>query len=105
MKDAGISQMPVMEAGRVLGLIEERDLLSFMLSGIGFSGSEIAPIVHNHVPQVSEDSTLDEVSSIFTNSANEAVLVHSGSAPTDIITKIDLIDYLVKTSMNSAHMN
>jgi cystathionine beta-synthase len=105
MKDAGISQLPVMENGQVLGLIEERDLLSFMLSGIGFSGSEIAPIVHNHVPHVSEDSTLDEVSAIFTQSANEAVLVTSDSAPTDIITKIDLIDYLVKISPKAKHPN
>ncbi|HEY3296587.1 MAG TPA: pyridoxal-phosphate dependent enzyme [bacterium] len=100
MKSNGISQLPVIEENKVLGLIEERDLLNFMLSGIGFPSSEIAPIIHNDVPTVSEDSPLDDVSAIFTRSPNEAVIVTRNSTPADIITKIDLIDFLVKNGLN-----
>lgn len=100
MKSHGISQLPVIEENQVLGLIEERDLLNFMLSGIGFPTSEIEPIVHNDVPTVSEDSPLDDVSAIFTRSPNEAVIVTRNDTPADIITKIDLIDFLVKNGLN-----
>ncbi len=96
MKKHGISQMPVVEAGRVLGVIEEVDLLNFMLQGIGSATSSIEPIVHSDFPAVSEDSTLDEVSSIFTRSEYDAVLVTKGETAADIITKIDLIDYLLQ---------
>jgi cystathionine beta-synthase len=101
MKSYGISQLPVIEENHVLGLVEERDLLNFMLSGIGFPASEIASIVHNDVPTVSEDSALDDVSAIFTHSPNEAVIVTRNDTPEDIITKIDLIDFLVKNGLNA----
>ena len=103
MKSYGISQLPVIEENHVLGLIEERDLLNFMLSGIGFPSSEIAPIIHNDVPSVSEDSPLDDVSAIFTRSPNEAVIVTRDDSPEDIITKIDLIDFLVKNGLNGGN--
>jgi len=105
MKSFGISQIPVIEEGHVLGLIEERDLLNFMLSGVGFPTSEIAPIIHNDVPTVSEESSLDDVSAIFTRSPNEAVIVTRNNTPEDIITKIDLIDFLVKNGLNGSSEN
>jgi len=98
MKTHGISQLPVEEEGRVIGMIEEVDLLNFMLSGAGFPASAIEPIVHNHCPQVSDGTPLERVSSIFMRSPGEAVLVARESGETDIITKIDLIDFLTRTA-------
>ena len=98
LKKHGISQMPVMDNGRVVGIIEEVDLLNFMLQGIGSPTSTIEPIIQSDFPQVSDDTTLDEVSSIFTRSEYDAVLVTKGDAAADIITKIDLIDFLLRGS-------
>ena len=80
--------------------IHEVDLLNLMLSGAGNSNSAIEPIVQADYPRVSEDSSLDEVSQMFTRSTHEAVMVTRGDKPTDIITKIDLIDYLLQSSGN-----
>jgi cystathionine beta-synthase len=96
MKENGISQMPVVEEGNVIGIVAESDLLHFMLSGAGFPASTIEPIMHNHVPHVSEDTPLESVSAIFTRTPGEAVLVSRAGGGTDIITQIDLIDFLVK---------
>jgi len=96
MKEHGISQLPVTENGHVLGVIQEVDLLNFMLSGAGFPTSSIETILHNHVPSVTPETPLDDVSSVFTRSKSEAVLVTSGDRATDIITKIDLIDFLTQ---------
>ena len=95
LKQHGISQMPVVEDGRILGVIEEVDLLNFMLQGIGSPTSSIEAIVNSDVPMVTEDTTLDEVSTIFTRSEYDAVLVTKGETAADIITKIDLIDFLL----------
>lgn len=100
LKEHGISQMPVVDEGRMLGVIQERDLLTFMLSGLGYPTSEIEPIVQNNIPIVTDDTALDEVSSIFTHSSQDAVLVARNDTPQDIITKIDLIDFLVSGGNN-----
>ncbi len=94
LKQHGISQMPVVDGERMLGVIEEADLLSSMLTGTVFPNSEIEPIVQNEIPTVTIESSLDDVSFIFTHSHHDAVLVTLDDVPQDIITKIDLIDYL-----------
>jgi cystathionine beta-synthase len=101
LKEHGISQMPVVENSHVVGLVHEVDLLNFMLSGAGTSHSTIEPIVQKNYPKVSEDTTLDEVSLIFTRFPHEAVMVTKDDVPKDIITKIDLIDFLLQRSLNN----
>jgi cystathionine beta-synthase len=100
MKENGISQMPVVENDRVLGLINEADLLKFMLSGIGTAHSQIEPIIQSDFPFVEEEASLDTVSHIFTSQPHEAVMVLRNEIPSDIITKIDLIEFLLHRSQN-----
>lgn len=98
LKETGISQLPVVENDRMLGLVHETDLLKFMLSGIGTAHSSIEPIVQSDFPTVNEETSLDAVSQVFTRMPHEAVMVLRGDVPRDIITKIDLIDYLLQRS-------
>jgi predicted transcriptional regulator len=86
-----------------VGVIEEVDLLNFMLQGIGSPASSIEPIIHSDIPHVSDETTLDEVSSIFTRSDYDAVFVTRSDAAADIITKIDLIDYLLRGVPMNGH--
>ncbi len=101
MKNNGISQLPVMDNDKVLGLIHEADMLKFMLSGIGTAHSSIEPIVQSDFPCVAEDESLDSLSQIFTRMKHEAVMVLRDDVPRDIITKIDLIDYLLHKSSSN----
>ncbi|MFZ5434225.1 MAG: pyridoxal-phosphate dependent enzyme [Calditrichota bacterium] len=96
MKQHAISQLPVIEEDHVVGIIQEVDLLNFMISGAGYPASKIEPILHNHIPTVTLETPLDDVSAVFTRTNNEAVLVNEDSRTLDIITKIDLIDYLTQ---------
>jgi cystathionine beta-synthase len=96
LKRHGISQMPVVDKDRVIGIIQEVDLLNFMLSGVGYPNSSIEPIIQSNFPQVSEETALDEVTSLLTRSRQDAVMVMKGDQAADIITKIDLIDYLLQ---------
>lgn len=98
MKANGISQLPVVDQDKVLGLIHEADLLKFMLAGIGTAHSSIEPIVQSDFPCVTDDETLDHVSQMFTRAPYEAVMVLRDNVPKDIITKIDLIDFLLQKS-------
>jgi cystathionine beta-synthase len=101
MKENGISQLPVMDGDKVLGLIHEVDLLKLLLSGVGNAQSSIEPIVQGNFPTVTEDETLESVSQIFTRMSKEAVMVVRDGVPRDIITKIDLIDYLLHRNIAS----
>ncbi|MCL4306332.1 pyridoxal-phosphate dependent enzyme [bacterium] len=95
MKANGISQLPVVEEGRVKGLIQEADLLNFLLAGVGSAQSSIEPIIQSDFPTVTEEESLEAVSEIFTRLARNAVMVVRDDVPRDIITKIDLIDFLL----------
>ncbi|MCB9367237.1 MAG: pyridoxal-phosphate dependent enzyme [Calditrichaeota bacterium] len=95
MKENGISQLPVMDGDRVKGLIRENDLLKFLLAGVGNANSSIEPIIQSDFPTVTEDETLEAVSQIFTRLERNAVMVVRDGVPRDIITKIDLIDFLL----------
>jgi len=96
MKENGISQMPVMEGDEVLGLIHEADMLKFLLSGVGTSNSTIETIIQSDFPTVNEDESLEALAQIFTKLSREAVMVVREGVSRDIITKIDLIDYLLR---------
>jgi cystathionine beta-synthase len=90
----GISQMPVYGENRqMLGIINEADLLQFMVSDIGSASSVIEPIMQTKFPVVKEETPLDEVSSIF-KVGHDAVMVERSGGNADILTKIDLIEYL-----------
>lgn len=102
LKETGISQMPVVEKDRVIGLIHESDLLKFMLSGVGTAHSSIGPIVQTDFPTVGEETSLDAVSQVFMRMPHDAVIVLRDDVPRDIITKIDLIDFLLHRSNNKA---
>lgn len=94
MKRDSISQMPVVnDAGTLLGLIGEVDLLNYLLSGDGAIDHPIGDIINRDVATVSADTLIDTFSEIA-GKGGVAVVVDDERKPSAIVTKIDLIDYL-----------
>ena len=96
MKEHNISQLPVLENGQLVGLINEADLLRHMMSGTHRIVEPIAGIVERIVHTVTPQTPLATVSESFANGRPMAVVMDNG-AITGVITKIDLIDYLART--------
>jgi cystathionine beta-synthase len=92
MKEDDVSQLPVLEEGRLVGMISEVDLLTYLLNGTHRPSDPIQPIIDPAPPAVAPDSPIEALAEIFL-SANAAVVVDHG-AVVGIITKIDVIDHL-----------
>lgn len=92
MKLHDISQMPVINEGRLIGMISESTLLS-QLSTPGSSPDDaIMTIVNRQVTTVPPEAGLESVMSLF--SAHPAVVVVDNEQVLGILTKIDLLDHL-----------
>lgn len=92
MKLHDISQMPVINEGRLIGMISESTLLS-QLSTPGSSPDDaIMTIVNRQVTTVPPEAGLESVMSLF--STHPAVVVVEHEQVLGILTKIDLLDHL-----------
>jgi cystathionine beta-synthase len=94
MKEYDVSQLPVLDGGRLMGMISEVDLLNYLLEGSHRASDPIEPIVDPVPPVVAPDTPLDALADVFV-SANAAVIVDHGKV-VGIVTKIDMIDHLAK---------
>ncbi len=94
MKDKGISQLPVVEDDKLVGIITEVALLNYMLEGEHQLDKPIAPIVEKDAPSVAPDAPIGKLKEIF-GKGKVAVVVDGGKV-TGIVTKIDMIDFLAR---------
>lgn len=91
MKKEGISQLPVMEDGRVVGLISEANVLDHVLNG-GEGDAKIDSLVETNFAIVEPSNRIALMGQFFKQ--NKVVIVIQGNSLKGIITKIDFIDYV-----------
>jgi cystathionine beta-synthase len=96
MRDNGVSQMPVLEpSGRGLaGIVAEVDLLNYLVKGEGSLDSAIDDLIESDYATVTPSTRIHLVRNIFNDA--QIVVVEEGDEVVDIITKIDLIEYLAQ---------
>lgn len=94
MKSAGISQLPVVDNGKLLGAVAEVDLLRYLVSGESSLDSAIAPLVASDYATVSPKTKIELLQGLL-NDAKMAIVVDDAKI-VGVVTKIDLIDYLAK---------
>ena len=96
LKDLGISQLPVVDKGKLKGIISEVDLLRHMVSGPKTQGSSIAPLLESDYATVTPDTKIELLQGVLADA--RAAIVTEGESVVGIVTKIDLIEYLAKKS-------
>ena len=96
MRDNGISQMPVLESagGRMAGIVAEVDLLNFLVKGERNLDSPIDDLLESDYATVTPATRIHLVRNIFNDA--KIVVVEDGDQVSDVITKIDLIEYLAE---------
>lgn len=103
MKDNGISQAPVSEDGRVVGLVREVDLLLHLVEGgEGHTHSPdetIESVIQTDYLSALRTTPLQTVMGEMTGGSENAVLVFDSNQPDGeligLLTKIDVIDYMM----------
>src|SRR6266705_2525412 len=92
MKKHGISQLPVMDGGRLAGIISEVDLLNALLKDPDSVDRPVGDLVDQNYVLVPADSPVNRLVGIFTE--GKVALVQEGDKITAVVTKIDLIDHM-----------
>jgi cystathionine beta-synthase len=94
MKSHGISQLPVVDGGRLRGIVAEVDVLRHLVSGEGHLDSSIAPIIESDYATVTPDTRVDLLQGLLSDA--KVALVTDHEKLVGIISKIDMIDFLAK---------
>jgi cystathionine beta-synthase len=94
MKELDISQLPVLDDGKLVGLVTEVELLNHMLFSTHTHSADetIEAMVARDVPTVQVETPMETLMSLF-GTARVAVVL-DGEPVVGIITKIDLLDFL-----------
>lgn len=95
LKLNGISQVPVIENGKVLGLLSESRLLERALAG-SRGDSPVREMVESNYSTVDAATDITVLTELFKRS--KAIVVIEAGKAVDIITRIDLIDYIAKVT-------
>lgn len=87
MRSFGISQMPVMERGHIVGSVSEGTIIKHIDKNPAYV--KIEEIMDSPFPSVNDDDPLDMLSDLL--EFHPAVLVNKRGRATGIITKADLL--------------
>ena len=92
MKEYGISQLPVFDGNRVVGVVTEKNVLSFFVHDGAHPDTPVGKLMEPTSAVVDENTPVATLSTMF-NTAN-VVLAMNQEKLTGVITKIDLIEYM-----------
>jgi cystathionine beta-synthase len=92
-KQHGISQMPVLDAGKLAGILTEYDVLHQLVSGRATRDSSVAEVMMRRVSTVALHDSAGELPNIFER-GEVAIVVDHDQAVQAIVTKMDLIEFL-----------
>jgi cystathionine beta-synthase len=92
MKEHSISQVPVLDKGRLSGLVSEIDLLNYLLKNPGQMDVKIDELIEADYATVTPETKIKLLKTIFNDAKLVCVLERDDLV--GVITKIDLIEYL-----------
>jgi cystathionine beta-synthase len=94
MKSLSISQLPVVERGRMRGIVGEVDVLRALVSGGKTLDTPIAEVVEDDYATVTLNTKLELLQGVLADA--KVAIVEDRDEVIGIVTKIDLIDFLAK---------
>jgi cystathionine beta-synthase len=92
-KTRGISQVPVLDQGRLAGILTESDVLTTLVDGRAGSQTSVAEVMVRKVSTVTPETPAGDLTGIFER-GEVALVVDAQQRVTAILTKIDLIEVL-----------
>jgi cystathionine beta-synthase len=93
MKEHGISQLPVLDQGKVVGIVTESDLLEKLVDGRASLTSAVAEVMFRRVTTVRTSDDAVGLLDLFAKGMVGLVLDEAGDLA-GVVTKMDLVDVL-----------
>ncbi len=92
MKLYDVSQLPVLDKGRIVGIVDEEDILLEVYDNPGHFDEPVTEAMESHLVTVPPDAPLERLMETF-NRGMVAIVV-DGEAFLGLITRIDLLNWL-----------
>ena len=99
LKLHGVSQLPVMDGDKLVGIITEKQLLERALQGER-SNTDVGSLAQSNYCTIRDNTDIAVLTDLFRRS--KVAIVLEGGQPVDIITRIDLIDHISQHSAKRA---
>lgn len=99
-KAHGISQVPVLDGGRLAGIVTESDLLQHLFEGRVDAQTKVAEVMVRRVSSIEVDASAAELTAIFER-GEAAIVVDSSRSVRGILTRMDLIETLARPKLAS----
>ena len=97
MKQKGYSQLLVMDNNKFIGMLREKDLLDSLICGHSLD-TEISSVMSLDFVSVSISAPIDMVKKML-NHSDSVIVVDKKKKPINIITKIDLVDWMLSDNL------
>ncbi|HEY1958149.1 MAG TPA: pyridoxal-phosphate dependent enzyme [Polyangiaceae bacterium] len=94
LKSQDISQVPVVDGGKLRGIVQEVDLLRHLVSGKKTLDSPVADLAEGDYATVTPDTKIELLQNALSDA--KVAMVTEGEELVGIVAKIDLIDFLAK---------
>ncbi|MEK6972949.1 MAG: CBS domain-containing protein [archaeon] len=90
MKESGISQLPVLDEGKTIGVLSEKNIIDAFNKDIKLnSKTKVEELMDDTLPSVSEETPIKLLSDLLDH--NQAVLISKSGRIIGIVTKSDLL--------------
>jgi len=93
LKEHGISQLPVVDDGRLVGIVTESDLLGKLVDGRATTATSMAEVMFRNVRTAHLTDEAGILPNLFADGF-AALVVDDDEQLVGIISKVDLVDYL-----------
>jgi cystathionine beta-synthase len=100
MKEHGVSQLPVLDQGRLVGIVTESDLLGKLVEGRASLSSTVAEVMMRRVTTVTLADDASALRQLFAEGL-VGIVVDDSQRVLGVVTKMDLVD-LLTSSLDSS---
>ncbi len=100
MNKYGISQLPVTEKKKIIGNLTEEGLLHSFKNKNIVSIARVSEVMGPPLPLFDESASIDDIRNVLSKSSNAVIILKNG-IPSNIITKSDLINFLLRRSIKN----
>jgi cystathionine beta-synthase len=97
MQAHGVSQVPVIDDERLVGIVTESDLLSKLAAGSATTASAAAEVMFRHVRTVHVRDDAGVLRELFAEH-HVAIVLDDDERVAGVLTKIDLVEYLTRSA-------
>ena len=95
MREKGISQIPVTNEGRLVGMLSEEGILQYLASGQNASDSYVYSMMNRAFATAEESTPISALQDMLLRFGH-AVVINPKREPVFILTKIDLVEWISK---------